>query len=234
MTGGPLFVAKSGPPTAESDPIIAKRRLLGTPRGWGWAKAAATALENSEAYGVPPEQVAALAARVQSLKAAVDAQTAEIIAAEAATERKTAEKAGLTETLADIATAVYANRQIDNTMLVALGFGPRPKRSGRPNRPAPISDLTAEPSVLGAVKIAWKRGENAKGTMFVIEAMSEEGTWRVVHVTTRVGASLPGFPPGVPAWFRVTAKTSTEKATRSLPVAIYPHGAARPVVRAVA
>ena len=160
-------------------------------------------------YGVPTAAVTALMAADAALGGAINAQVAAKAAEKAATVTKAAKRDGVVAALNTIATAVYANPAVTDTMLASLGFPAR--RSGPAPRRVPTepTGLSAEPFANGTVKLKWNRNGNKPGILFVIETSEDGLAWTMIRSTTRSSFAVEGFAPGVPAWFRITATTST-------------------------
>ena len=100
--------------------------------------------------------------------------------------------------VAKVALASGANA----AQLSAIGLA-RPAKPVRPTSvPAPV-DLLATPTILGQVKLAWKRDGAPTTTSYVVESSADGVLWEYAAVTTRASLTLSGHAPGAQAWFRV-------------------------------
>ena len=183
-----------------------------TPNDWGTTAAECNTLTTADS----------------GLTAAVNGQKAAEIVAKTATANKNTKKADLIAALNAIQATVVANPAVTNDMLVSLGFSPR--RGGvKPQAltaTGTVTGLTADPLATGTVKLRWNRSGNAPRTIFVVETSEDGANWTFLKSLTRCSYAAEGFAPGVAAWFRVTATTSTSASTPSLPVSVYAPGTA--------
>jgi hypothetical protein len=75
----------------------------------------------------------------------------------------------------------------------------------------------------GINALKWKRGENAKGTIFLIEyRYSENSPWQFAYAVTRTDYRHSDQIPGRTVFYRVTAKRANKKSAPSPSVVVYP------------
>ena len=186
------------------------------------ATATAVLSQGGGDYGVSPTMVGSLSAAGIDLERGMSAQTAAVAAEKAATQQKLASKAATVASLNAIAGIVYHRSDVSDEMLAAIGFAPRRSVVPRPLAALPVTELLAQPYADGSVKLSWKRGSgNPYGTMFLIESSEDGAAWTILGSTKRASATVEGYAPGVTAWFRITATTSTSATRPSAAVAIY-------------
>lgn len=173
------------------------------------------------AYGVGAGIVADLAACEAEFSADITQLAAARAAALAATQARDASRRAASELLSRLAASLYANPEVSDAMLADAGFSPRDKKRTR-QQPRQPKALSAVPDIRGNVALAWEPGGNAYGVTYVIEWRREDAeSWSFLGTTTRKRVRFPGFAPGVPAWFRVTASRNTVVSLPSYPASIY-------------
>lgn len=175
------------------------------------------------AYGVTQAQITALTTGDTDLNTAINGQASARNAAKAATQTKATKRKAVVTALTAISDTVYPNPLVTDQMLAAIGFAPRPTH-GSPRIPLIPTNLVATPVANGTVRLKWDRAGNAPTVVFVIETSPNGTAWSFLRSTTRLSYVAPGFPPGQPAWFRVSATTSTTSSLPSLPVSVYAPG----------
>lgn len=75
----------------------------------------------------------------------------------------------------------------------------------------------------GINALKWKRGDNAKGTIFLIEyRYSENSPWQFADAVTRTDYRHSDQIPGRTVFYRVTAKRANKKSAPSPSVIVYP------------
>jgi hypothetical protein len=75
----------------------------------------------------------------------------------------------------------------------------------------------------GVNSLKWRRGENSKGTLFVIEYQFSEGEpWHFADVVTRTNYEHAGQIPGRTMFYRVTAKRAKKQSAPSPSAVVYP------------
>lgn len=177
----------------------------------------------SNPYGVDAALISALTASDTALTTSINAQVAADAVKKAATATKATKKSAVVSNLTAIADVVYPNPAVTDAMLVALGFSPRPVKTV--TTPVTPTVINAFPTTLGEVKLQWARSGNKKsGVIFVVETSTDGTNWTFLASTTRVSYVATGFAPGVPAWFRVKATTSTASSLPSASTSIYAPG----------
>ncbi len=172
-------------------------------------------------YGVTAGELTALTGADTALNAAINAQFNAKAAEKAATQTKKTDRLATLAAIQAISATVYANPAVTNTMLAAIGFAPRRSGSGTPAVPVTPTSLVATPFAAGTVKLTWNRNGNASGIVFLIEWSTDGTTWQFLKSTTRISYTANGFAPGVQAWFRVTATTSTATSVPTSSVSVY-------------
>jgi len=177
-------------------------------------------------YGVSTTQLNAVHTGGTTLNTDLTAVTNAKAQYHATVQAKDAEQKVLVNSIAALAKTVYANPAVTDAMIAALGLAPR--KSPSKNTPVQPLSLTATPNADGTVKLKWNRNGNASTIIFVIETSADGSHWDLVKATNRTSYTAFGFDPGVLAWFRVTATTSTASSAPSTAVAIY--GPAAPSV----
>jgi len=173
------------------------------------------------AYGVSAGIVADLAACESEFAADITNVVAARAAALAATQARDASRRAAAEVLSRLAASLYASPEVSDAMLADAGLSPRDKKRSRqtPRQPA---NLLATPDIHGNVVLAWEPGGNVYGVTYVLEWRRDgEEAWTFLGTTTRKRVTYPGFPPGVPVWFRVTASRNMEVSLPSYPACIY-------------
>ena len=140
--------------------------------------------------------------------------------------RREEARAGLLNLMSTTASGLYHDASVTDAALMGVGLAPRP-----PHAPRPLSAHTVEGFRMAidadlGLRFLWERGENGRSTIFELESL-RDGVWTGVALTTRTRVRVTEHPPGVEAWFRVTAHTSTTRAEPSAAVCAYPGGTAR-------
>lgn len=75
----------------------------------------------------------------------------------------------------------------------------------------------------GVNALKWKRGENAKGTIFLIEyRFSENSPWQFADAVTRTDYKHTNQIPGRTVFYRIIAKRANKKSAPSPSVVVYP------------
>ena len=131
--------------------------------------------------------------------------------------------------LASLSTAAKiaeADPNVSDTMLRAIGLQPRPERNSRPRTPIVPTDLVANPSADGRVRLAWKGGGNGPRIAYAVETSADGVVWSYLPTTTRQSTVLEGYAPGLTAWFRVRATNAGMISVPTAPVAVYAPAAA--------
>lgn len=143
-----------------------------------------------------------------------------------AVQDKISQRDALLIKLNEILPMCYANKDVTNNELAALGLAPRVPRGGLTPLYAPI-ELTVTPVANNsAVKLKWKRNGNSTSTIYVIEKQVEDGAWEIVWTGGRTKTELGNTPAGVEASFRVYATKADENSNFSNEVTIYRPGGA--------
>lgn len=140
----------------------------------------------------------------------------------AAVSEKNESRSYLVGLLATAANHVYADTDLTQPEIVSLGLQPR-KEGRTPVKPTTPESLIVTAHADGHVEVSWSRSGNPQGVIFQVEAQNRSGEWRVVKTTTRCNVTLTGFPPGEPAWFRVTAHKTIYDSLPSHVQSIYAH-----------
>ncbi len=125
--------------------------------------------------------------------------------------------------IANIAKKVYANPNVDDKLLTAAGFAPRPIYGSRSTPKAPV-DLVATAFSDGRVALKWGRAGNSRSAVFNIWAKIGNGDWVLAGSTARAKITLTDFTPGQFASFRVTSELNNQVSPISNIAAIYESG----------
>lgn len=174
-------------------------QLLGTLR-----VLADTLQAQGEEYGLSPGEIAALNEATETFRSDTLEATLAEARRRAATERKRASREIAVERISNAAQKIYANLNVSNTMLADAGLAVRPDRGHRQTPKTPV-DFIAIPDALGQIQFKWDRSGNSQHTIFVIQ-QRQGNRWENIALTTKTKLTVPDFPVGVEATFRVIAQ----------------------------
>ena len=192
--------------------------------------------EQPSDFGVSASQMTALVGAAGGLNAKNAAVVAAKAAYHAAVEARDAGDAVCKEAIASVAATVYATKTVTPNMVRAIGLQPRATTRTKivPTMPTGVVAKIQEDR---NVRLSWKRGANAAGVIFRIEAQaSPDGEWAFAGETTATKIALAGYLPGEATSFRVVAAKNGLEAPASDVVSIYPAPAlsAKPTLRLAA
>ena len=184
------------------------------------ARTAAGILAVTPGYGVPTTVSSALGTHGNELLDLIDAAKQTRDTAVAATLAKQGGREKALASLNAVAAIVYNNGTPDSA-LESLGFSPRSAPT-RPVQPITVAGLSLSAGGDGTIRLGWKRSGNRPSAIFQIERSLDEGaSWEIVGATSQTKASLAGYAPGVPVWFRVTTTNSVGTSLPSGTVGVY-------------
>jgi hypothetical protein len=171
-------------------------------------------------YNLSNSQITALTGAVTAYDNSLGEVAHQAATLEAARQDRDLKREQLLAQITMLAALIYANPNLTPAQIAATGLQVHDKTptSVAPQEP---TQLTATPFANGTVLLDWKRNGNPRTATFVIETKGESGDWRPIKMVGRSRATLSGFPPGTPAWFRVYATKGGQDSVASFDVSIY-------------
>ena len=172
-------------------------------------------------WGITSGEISGLVQTSGDLTDKVNALVAARAAEKTAMTARDGSRDSLLYVLNSVAATVYANPNVTDEMLSAIGLAPRRANGSRPVAPTAVTDLLAKPSVDGNVRLSWKRGANRPSTVFLIQTSPDDATWTTVRAVTSTRETLSGYEAGEGMWFRVVATNRVGEAAPSAKASIY-------------
>ena len=156
-------------------------------------------------YGLTQADLDAIQAALDGIATAVTDQFAAEAAFRGAIQLKKERRDAFLSLLSRYSKKFYADPDVDNGELAAVGLQPRDSTRSRVVPKTPV-DFIASPRADGTVALKWRRNGNPYGVTFLVEARGDgDSEWKIVKITARMSTVLRGYAPGVRAEFRVLA-----------------------------
>ena len=185
---------------------------------------------NEEILGYTAADITFLTNEKTALLNALNDQKAKQEAAKSAT---TALNAALKSVRADMGLrnrSIQGNTKVNNALKTALGLNvknPHPVQ----HEPVPPEKLVVTGLASGVNVLQWKSGGNVVGVQYVIEFMTKNTEWTRIDAVTPRRYEHAGQTPGVPAFYRVSARRREITSLPSNEASVYAEGSSTPVLR---
>ena len=179
---------------------------------------------NEEILGYTAADITFLTSEKTGLQAALADQKNKQDAAKSAT---VALNTLLKAARADLSTrnrSIQGNVRVNNTLKTALGLNvkqPHPVQ----HDPVPPEKLTAIGLASGVNVLQWNSGGNVTGVQYVIEYMTKTTAWTRIDAVTPRRYEHTGQTPGVPTFYRVSARRRSVTSLPSNEASVYAEGA---------
>ena len=184
---------------------------------------------NEELLGYTAADITALNSEKTGLQNALNDQKAKQEAAKAATNTlNTALKAAR----ADMSTRnrnIQGNARVTNALKTALGLNVRATKPVQ-HDPVPPEKLTVTGLASGVNVLQWNAGGNVTGVQYVIEVMYKNTSWTRIDGVTARRYEHAGQTPGVPAFYRVSARRRNVLSLPSNEASVYAEGTNAPTL----
>ncbi len=184
---------------------------------------------NQEVIGYTAADITALNSEKTALQTALNDQKAKQEAAKAATSTlNTALKAARAD-LSSRNRNIQGNVRVNNTLKTALGLNvkaPKPVQ----HDPVPPAKLTATGLASGVNVLQWEPNGNVTGVQYVIEFMTKNTAWTRIDAVTSRRYEHAGQTPGVPTFYRVSARRRNVLSLPSNEASVYAEGTNAPTL----
>jgi len=187
------------------------------------AEITSTLIEDYLQYGVTEDSVEALSSLNETFAGDIENSATAYANAKATTSTKNAKRQQVLDSIRAMTLIVYADPDVDDTLLNKAGFSPRPVY-GTKTTPKMVTNVTSEAFANGSVTLKWSRSGNSSSALFTIWARGTTGNYVQVGTTNKVKLTLTGFTPGVFKQFYVTSTVNNQTSLPSAETAIYGSG----------
>jgi hypothetical protein len=164
-------------------------------------------------------QIASLTSRSTGHDTKLNAQTAAEEASQAATRDLNDDREISNDEVGYFSTIFKADKTIPRELLLQMGLQVSEGRTSPP--PNVPLDLTVTPSASGVNVLKWKRNDNKKMTVFIVEAQEEGKDWVVIGGVTETTFEHKNVTPGVQIAYRVKATRDKRESEYSTPAVAY-------------
>jgi hypothetical protein len=171
-------------------------------------------------WNLSTAQITALSTASDELQAANDDYTAKEAAFRSAVRAREAARQASIDAISSAANSIYAKSSLTPAQIASTGLSPR-STSRTKVVPSIPNELVALPNTEGAVQLKWKRNGNPGSVTFIVQSSADGETWANTAYTSKSRATLSGFTPGTPAWFRICATRNDLVSTPCQCVSIY-------------